>query len=399
MLLENNAYPTDPRVRNEAETLVNAGYEVTVICPKKGNMDSYEQYAGVHVHRFPAPPDGQGAIGYMWEFAYSTLAIFVTSISVFFKRGFDVVHLHNPPDVLVVVALFYKLMGKRVVFDHHDLAPEMYQVLFKRPKKIVHRLLLFFEKLTCRTANHVIVTNASYKQLDIDRNGVSAQNITIVRNGPNAKFKPLEPDLSLIRPDRITLCYVGEMGHHDGLDYLIRSLALLKDELNRTDFYCLLIGSGSAWEEVHKLALDLGLDDYVDFTGQVLFDDVTRYLSSSDICVAPEPANEYNNRSTVIKMMEYMAIGKPVVSFDLPEHRFSAQEASLYAEPNNELDFARKIEYLMDNSAVRDEMSRAGIARIQSDLSWSRQAMKLLSAYEDVFQYTTQSLPTEDVIK
>lgn len=399
MLLGNNAFPNDPRVRNEATTLVDAGYEVTVICPTKGDLSSYELYNGIHVHRFPAPPEGHGILGYMWEFGYSTLAILITSISVFFKRGFDAVHLHNPPDVLVIVALFYKLLGKRVVFDHHDLAPEMYQVLFDNPKKILHRLLLLFENLSCRIADHVIVTNESYRQIDMERNGVSPQNITIVRNGPNAKFQPLEPDLSLVHPGKMTLCYVGEMGHHDGLDYLVRALAHLKNDLNRTDFYCLMIGDGSARKKVRLLATELGLDDHVNFTGYVRFTDVTRYLSSSDICVAPEPSNEYNNRSTVIKMMEYMAIGKPVVSFDLPEHRFSAQDASLYAEANNELDYARKIEYLMDTPAVRNEMSKAGLARIEAELSWPCQAEKLLSAYDSIFPSKSRAVQTEEPVK
>lgn len=399
MFLENNAYPHDPRVRNEAGTLIDAGYEVTVICPREKNMAAYENYQGVHVYRFLAPLDGSGFVGYLWEYGYSTLAIFVTSLWVFFRRGFDAIHLHNPPDILVLVALIYKLIGKRVVFDHHDLAPEMYQVLFRSPKKLIHRVLILMENLSCRIADHVIVTNQSYKQLDMERNGVAAENISIVRNGPNAKFKPVDPDPALIIDGKSTLCYVGDMGHHDGLDYLLRALNHLKTDMNRTDFHCLMVGGGSAWEEMRELSIELGLDDHVDFTGYVMFTDVTRYLSSCDICIAPEPSNEYNDRSTVIKMMEYMAIGKPIVSFDLPEHRFSAQAAAIYAQPNDELDFARKIEHLMDNPDIREEMANAGRSRIQHELSWPHQAQELLSAYESVFSDALNPTPGKETLK
>lgn len=399
MFLENNAYPHDPRVRNEAGTLRDAGYQVMVICPRERSMAAYENYEGVYVYRFPAPPDGSGLVGYLWEYGYSTLAILITSLWVLMRRGFDAIHLHNPPDILVFIALIYKLFGKRVVFDHHDLAPEMYKVLFRSPKKVIHRILLLMENLSCRVADHVIVTNQSYKELDIARNGVSAENISIVRNGPNVKFKPVPPDPTLKMEGKKTLCYVGDMGHHDGLDYLLRSLNHLRNDMNRTDFHCLMVGGGNAWEEMRELASELELDDYVDFTGYVMFTDVTRYLSSCDICIAPEPSNEYNDRSTVIKMMEYMAIGKPIVSFDLPEHRFSAQGAAIYAKPNDELDFARKIAYLMDNPEIREEMANVGRSRIQHELSWPHQAQELLSAYESVFSKARNSAPEKETLK
>jgi len=386
MLLENNPYPNDPRVRNEANTLADAGYEVSVICPKADKQLAYENLNGVHVHRFPAPPEGAGVVGYLSEFGYATLAIFITSLSVLYQRGFDAVHLHNPPDVLVSIALFYKLLGKRIIFDHHDLAAEMYAVLFDRPNKLIRRVLLAFEKLSCRVADHVIVTNHSYRIIDIERNGVRPAQITIVRNGPDAHFVPVEPDPLLIVEEKIMLCYTGEMGRQDGVDYLVRALAHLKHDLNRADFICRVVGRGVAVEEVRRLAAQLAVADQIEFTGYVDFREVPRYLSSSDICLAPEPSNAYNNRSTVIKMMEYMAIGKPIVSFDLPEHRFSAEDAAIYAEPNDELAYARQIEYLMDHPEVRAKMAQTGRMRIDAELGWPHQAQMLLAAYEKVFQ-------------
>lgn len=386
MLLENNPYPNDPRVRNEASTLADAGYEVSVICPKADNQPAYEYLNGVHVHRFPAPPEGTGVIGYLSEFGYATVAIFITSLSVLYQRSFDAVHLHNPPDVLVLIALFYKLLGKRIIFDHHDLAAEMYAALFDRPSRLIQRVLLAFEKLSCRVADHVIVTNHSYRTIDIERNGVQPEEITVVRNGPDARFRPVVPDPLLAAGEKIVICYTGEMGRQDGVDYLVRALARLKHDLNRVDFICRVVGRGVAVEDARTLAAQLEVADQIEFTGYVDFREVPRYLSSCDICVAPEPSNAYNNCSTVIKMMEYMAIGKPIVSFDLPEHRFSAGQAAIYAKPNDELDYACQIEYLMDHPEVRSKMSQAGRMRIDAGLGWPHQAKILLSAYEKVFQ-------------
>ena len=391
MLLENNPFPQDARVRQEAETLTTAGYQVCVICPRRVGQPLRDTVNGVRVYRFPAPPEGDGLLGYIWEYGYSMLVMFLLSLFVFFRPGFDVVHTHNPPDTLVLIAGFYKLLGKRFVYDHHDLTPEMYQALFDDGSDKLHNLLVWFEKLSCRLADRVIATNQSYRAIEMQRGEVAADRITIVRNGPDLnRLKLVEPDPVLRRRGKTTLCYVGDMGYHDGVDYLLRALQHLVWDLGRTDVFCVLVGAGDAWPGMKSLSKELGLADYVLFTGRVDHSQVARYLSSADICVAPEPSNSYNDRSTMIKVMEYMALGKPIVAFDLPEHRFTAQAGAMYARPNDELDFAGKMAFLMDNPEQRRKMGQVGRERIERELAWRYQKKHLLAAYETLRTPTGQ---------
>ncbi len=397
MLLENNPYPQDIRVRREAVTLVEARYNVSVIAPRGSGQRWSETVDGVHVHRFPAPPEGTGVLGYLVEYGWALCAIFLLSLWVWARRGADILHLHNPPDLLVLVTLPYKLFGKQVVFDHHDLAPEMYTALFGKEGGTLHRALLGFERLACRIADHVIVTNESYRVMDQQRNRVPATALTIVRNGPDPRYlKPTAPDPTLRRPGQLTLCYVGEMGFHDGVDYLLRAMHELLFALERTDLHLLLVGGGSAQPAMRQLATDLALTPHLTFTGQVPHHDVLRYIASADLCVAPEPANDYNNRSTVIKILEYMAVGKPIVAFDLPEHRRSAGDAALYATPSQEADFARQIVRLMDDPTLRKELGTIGRQRVEDQLAWPHQAQKLLQAYSSLHRLSLAEQPVQE---
>ena len=384
MLLENNPYPHDIRVRQEANALVAAGHRVTVISPMRAGQPWREVCQGVRAYRFPAPPEANGLLSYIWEYVYSMAATGLLSLFVFLRHGFDVVHAHNPPDTFVLIAAFYKLLGKRFVYDHHDLTPEMYYARFGGSgNPLVYRALVWFEKLSCRLADRIVTTNQSYRTVEMQRGRAPAERIAIVRNGPDLEhLRPVDPEPGLRRPGKTILCYVGDMGFHDGLDYLLRSLQRLAFDLGRTDFYCVLVGNGDAWSDMRSLSEQLGLTEFVSFTGPVAHQGVPRYLSAADICVAPEPSNTYNDRSTVIKMMEYMAVGKPSVAFDLPEHRFTAQGAALYAKPNDELDFARQIAALMDDPQQRQQMGQVGRTRVETELAWQHQAEHLLEVYE-----------------
>lgn len=384
MLLENNGYPGDPRVQREANALTAAGYMVSVIAPREeANEPWREEIEGVMAYRFPAPSEGEGFLGYLWEYGYSLIVMFILSLVVIFQRGFHIIHSHNPPDIMVLIALLYKPFGVKYVFDHHDLSPEMYHANFGDDgNNLVFEALVFFEKLTCKVADHLIATNQSYKNMQIERSGVSADKVTIVRNGPNPdRIRLVDPDPMLANMGKIIIGYVGEMSPHDGLDYLLRALHHLAYDLNRTDFYAVLIGDGTAWEGLHDLVKELELDEYVWLTGYVSTADMLAYLSASHICVDPDPYNEFNDRCTMVKMTEYMALGKPIVAFDLTEHRVTAQNAALYVKNNDELEFARKIVQLMDNPVAREQMGVWGKARVEQKLAWSFQAESLLNAY------------------
>ena len=386
MLLENCTYPFDVRVHSEAVALVNAGYSVTVIAPVARGQSWHEVLDNVSVYRFPAPESGGSALGYVWEYGVSFVATFLLSLWVFLRHGFDVVHAHNPPDFFVLIAMFYKPFGKKFIYDQHDLAPEMYAARFgDSGGGLIYRVQVGFEKLSCRIADHVIATNGSYKAFEMERHNVPAEKITVVRNGPNLKrLERVPPDPELRKRAATIVGYVGMMGVQDGIDYLLRAIHHLIHDFHRTDFYCVLIGEGDALDGLKAQTTELGLDHYVSFVGFHTGQDLMRYLSAVDIFVAPDPRNSYNDRSTMIKMMEYMALSRPTVAFDLTEHRVTSGEAALYAQPNDERDFALRIMTLMDDPQRCEEMGRLGRQRVEEELAWPYQEKHLLEAYRKV---------------
>jgi glycosyltransferase involved in cell wall biosynthesis len=386
MLLENQAYPQDVRVRREANALTAAGYTVSVICPARPGQPSREVIKGVRLYRYPEPSGANGFLGYLWEYAYSTGASFALSLIVFLREGFDVIHAHNPPDTFVFVAAFYKMLGKRFVFDHHDLSAEMYQARMPGGgNRMVYHALMLLEKLTCFVADHVIATNESYKRMEMERGGVSEEHITVVRNGIELDCGlSTEPERFLVEKGKIIIGYVGVMGFQDGVDYLLRALHHLIHDLGRTDFYCVLVGTGDMWPKLLELARDLNLDRYVWFTGFVPTAKMQNCMCATDICVAPEPSNPFTDRSTMVKIIHYMSLSKPIVAFDLPEHRFTAGDAAVYVKPNDELAFAKALAELMGDPLRRQALGELGRRRFETDLAWEYSVAKLLEAYQKI---------------
>jgi glycosyltransferase involved in cell wall biosynthesis len=386
MLLENSHYEHDSRVRPESEALVSQGYRVTVINPRWPGGKRHEVMNGVHIYTFPMPDTGSGFLGYAVEYLYATLAMFVMSLYVLVRRGFDIVHTHNPPDILFLIAGFYKLFGKRFVYDHHDLGPELYDARFGgHGNWLVHQMLVWGEKIACGLADRVIATNESYKVMEMTRSHVPPERISVVRNGPDVTNFHLVPGDPGLRDRAGTLLgYVGVMGPQDGVDYLLRSLHHLVHDLEHTDVFCVIIGRGDTMEQLKAMAHDLNIEPYIWFTGWVTYDDMLCYLSTIDIGVDPDPSNAFNDRCTMIKIMNYMALGKPVVAFDLPEHRVTADSAAVYARPNDELDFARQIAALIADPQRRAIMGQAGLRRVETQLAWPFQAQELLRAYGDL---------------
>ena len=387
MFLENLPFPQDLRVRREAFALNSAGYQLTVICPSARGQASREIIDGVRVYRYPPPSEANGLLTYVWEYTYTMAASWALSLVVWFREGFDAIHAHNPPDTFVFIALFYKLFGKHFVYDHHDLSPEMYMARFRgggRP--MVYRALVWLEKLSCRHADHVIVTNESYKKIALERDRVPEARITIVRNGIDLHrvIAPVEPDHSLRQTGKTIIGYVGVMGFQDGVDYLLRALDYLIHGLGRTDLLSVIVGFGDAAESLKASSQKLELQNFVRFTGPIFGDDLRRILSAADICVDPSPANPYTDRSTMVKIMEYMSLGKPIVAFDLPEHRFTARNAAVYVTPNDERAFARALAQLMDNPSRRIALGTYGRDRIKTHLAWEYSVPNLLSVYRAV---------------
>jgi len=396
MLLENCSYPRDGRVRKQATSLVEAGYRVSVIAPAARGERFHESVEGVEVYRYRAF-SGASFLGYVCEYLWSTIAIFALSLLVLLRRDFDVLHLANPPDSLVVFGILYRLLGKRFIYDNHDLAPEMYELRFQgKSNRLVRRVLLLLERLSCRFADRVITTNESHRQVLATRTGISPQCITVVRNGPLLEqFLVAGGESQMAYDSRTRIVYAGVMGVQDGVDSLLRALHHLRVDLSRDDFVCLLVGDGQARQELQTMVSKLELERYVAFAGWLPdTTSVARELASADICVAPEPSNPYNDCSTVIKILEYMAAGKPVVAFDLPEHRFTAEDSALYVTPNDELEFARALVRLIDDPGLRNSMGKSGRERIERQLDWRYSVPHLLSAYGSLFP-ALQLIPAE----
>ena len=345
ILVENLSVPLDRRVWQEAEALRDSGAEVVVICPQGREQDraAFERRDGVDIHRYPLTPAAGGPSGYVREYsaAFKRTAALVRRVA---KGGhIDVVHACNPPDLLFATALWLRRTGTRFVFDHHDLVPELVLSRFGGNRRALHRLALVAERLTFRFADIVIATNQSYREIAIKRGKIRPEDVFVVRSAPDLdRFGPATPDPGLKRGRPNLIAYLGVMGPQDGVDHALRALALLRSE--REDWHAIFVGDGDVGPQMRALAVELGLEDRAEFTGRIPDDQVRTILSTADVCLAPDPRNPLNELSTMNKILEYMAVGKPIVAYDLKEARASAEAAALYAVPNSERSFCSMIE-------------------------------------------------------
>jgi len=383
ILVENLPSPFDRRVWQEATTLRDAGHLVSIICPTgRGYERKFEAIDGIHVFRYPLPVEASGAAGYAVEYAVALAWTFVLACRVLLTRGFDVIHACNPPDLFFLIGGFFRLFGKKFLFDHHDLNPELYEAKFGR-RDFFHRLMLKLEYWTFRIADVSIATNESYRRIAMERGRMPPERVFVVRSGPSLeRLKILPPDGRLKRGRRYLVGYVGVMGKQEGIDYLLRAARHIVFDLGRSDVHFGLVGGGTSLEEMKALAQELGVGDHVTFTGRVPDGEMLAMLNTADVCVNCDVVNELNDKSTMNKIMEYMALGKPIVQFDLAEGRYSARRASVYAQRNDAVDLAAKIVGLLDDPARRAEMGKYGRSRVENELEWRHEAPKLLAAYE-----------------
>jgi glycosyltransferase involved in cell wall biosynthesis len=386
IIVENLPCPFDRRVWQEARTLAAAGYVVSIICPKgKGYEKSFEELEGIAIYRHPQPFEGNGALGYLAEYSWALLAEFALSLRVLMERGFDAVHACNPPDTLFIIGGFYKLFGKKFLFDHHDINPELYEAKFQR-RDLFYRLMLWLERTTFRTADVCVATNESYRRIAVERGYRSPGKVFVVRSGPDLRrLRVLPPTPALKNGRRYLVGYVGVMGRQEGIDGLLACVQHIVHAMKRDDIQFGLVGGGTELAAMRKLAEELGVAQYVTFTGRVPDDELLAMLNTADVCVNPDVANDMNDKSTMNKIMEYMALGKPIVQFDLTEGRVSAQNASLYAQRNDPIDMAHKLVQLLDDPELRRRMGAAGLERVKNELAWEHEVPRLLAAYEELF--------------
>jgi glycosyltransferase involved in cell wall biosynthesis len=382
MLVENLSVPFDRRVWQEALSLRRAGYEVTVVCPRGRSQDTETcaEIEGVSIHRYPLETATGGPLSYAREYG----AAFWHTTRLVRRLGrrarFDVLHACNPPDPLILTGLPLRRRGAAFVFDHHDLVPELYVSRFER-RGMLQRATLSAERIAFRAADVVISTNESYRRVAIERGRKAPEDVFVVRSAPDTeRFRPVPADPAIRHGARHLLAYLGVMGPQDGVDQALHALATLRKQ--RTDWRAVFVGAGDVFEEMQMLAGTLGLGDEVEFTGRIPDDDVVRILSSADVCLAPDPKNPLNDVSTMNKIVEYMALERPIVSYDLREARVSADGAAAYARPNDPTDFARCISELLDSPEIRRSMGEAGRRRVENEISWRRSEEQLLAAYE-----------------
>jgi glycosyltransferase involved in cell wall biosynthesis len=385
IIVENLPVPFDRRVWMEATTLKRAGYQVSLISPTgKGCESLYEEINGIRIYRHRLPPERSSPLGYLREYSSALWSEWRLAHKVRKECGFDVIHACNPPDLIFLVALWFKFLhGTQFIFDHHDLSPELYESKFKT-RGFFYQLLRLAERLTYLSADTIITPNESYKEIAMVRGNKRPEQIHVVRSAPDlASFKRVPANSTYRRGRRYLVGYLGVMAEFDGIDHLIKVAHELVLNRGRRDIQFCLIGSGPMLESLKTLAEDLKVNDYVEFTGRIPDSDVIERLSSCDVCVSPDPLNPLNNKSTMNKILEYMALERAIVQYDLLEGRRSAAGASLYADPNNIDDFATKIESLLSNPDARSQMGRLGLQRMIESLEWKHQIPKLLKTYAD----------------
>lgn len=386
IIVQNLPVPLDRRVWLECQALVTRGYRVSVICPKGPGDPAFERLQGVDIHKYAPAPEAEGLLGFAWEFAYSWVRTALLSLRVRRRARIDVIQACNPPDTFWLLALLWHVAGVRFVYDHHDLNPELFRSRFGEPKgtlkKLEYRTLLWLERRSFRTADHVISTNESYRSKAIERGGRRPDEVTVVRSGPDTEqMRPIYP----VQPRRlstINLVYVGIMGPQDGVDQLLHVMDELVHHRGRTNVTATLLGFGDCLEALKAETLALRLHDHITFTGRVDRAQMAEYLSRGDIGVCPDLKTPLNDVSTMNKTMEYMAYALPAVAFDLEETVVSGADTVLYAPSGDISAFADRIELLIDDDRLRADLGRAARERVSTLLDWRPQAEAYVGVYD-----------------
>lgn len=387
IIVENLPVPFDTRVWQEATTLAANGYTVSVICPKgKGYTQEEEYLQGVHIFRHDLPAEGNGAVGYAKEYFTALKEELRLAKKVYKEIGFDVIHGCNPPDDIYMVAKHFKKYGVKYVFDHHDICPELFEAKFGKTSGLLYKSQLWLEKQTYKHCTFAFVTNESYKKIAIERGMMNPNKVIVLRSGPKLDRMKIQPPVENIkRGKKYMVGYLGVIGQQEGIEFILEAAKYCKETLNRNDIFWGIVGGGPHVAALREMCSEMGLDDCVEFTGRVPDQQLLDYLNTADVCVNSDTYNSMNDKSTMNKILEYMALAKPIVQFELTEGHYSAQEASLYAEQNNAKDMADKIIYLLENPKTRKKMGEFGRNRVINELSWEHTSKALLEGYEKLF--------------
>lgn len=395
IVVENLPVPFDRRVWNECVALRDAGYLVSVIAPKdtQSGEPSRDELSGVSVYRFtPFNSDGS-FLSYVFEYATAVFKTFWLIGVVLRRKGFDVIQICNPPDLLILSALPYRLLGKKIVFDQHDLCPEIYQTQRALPTdgkpSVVLKLLYFFERLTYRLSHAVLVVNESCKRIACSRGGKSAGDVYVVRNGPpRESIGQIEPDPALKRGKRFLLTYVGMMGPQEGIDVMLQALVTLRESFKRDDFHVHIVGDGTVQDQMQRYAEELHLQSIVTFAGRQNHGKALQAIASADVCLCPDPKTPLSDKCSLVKSIEYMSLGKPFVAFDLDEVRLTAGDSALYARSGDVTEYAKLIDTLLRDEQLRKSMGSCARDKVLNGLTWDHSRTRLYEAYDSLFGTT-----------
>jgi glycosyltransferase involved in cell wall biosynthesis len=390
IVVENLSVPFDRRVWRECHALRDAGYQVSAISPMGIGADTkrYETIDGISIFRYPIIQADGSFVSYLLEYGIASLMSFWLMWVVLLRKGYDVIQICNPPDLLILLALPFKLLGKRVIFDQHDLSPEIYQTQKGNGRKqdLVAGALLFFEKLTYLLSDVVMVVNESCRKIALGRGSKHDLDVFVVRNGPSLQnITSAQPNPALKHGMKHLLTYVGMMGPQEGIDILLRAIRDLVVVHKRSDFHVRIIGGGTVLDQMKQYAIDLGIGHMVTFTGNVDYAQVMEGIATADLCLCPDPKTPLSDKCSLVKAIEYMSLGRAFVAFDLEEVHNLAADAGLYARPNDEEDFAAKIIELLDNDALRASMGNFGRDRVMQRLTWEHSKEALYAAYDKAF--------------
>lgn len=382
IIVENLPVPLDRRVWQEACALRDAGHEVTVVCPQmRGYTRAEEVLDGITIYRHWISGEAKGIQGFVLEYATALWGEMRCAWKAWGRGGFDVIHLCNPPDLLFLVALPFKLLfGARVIFDVHDLWPEMFEAKFGR-RGLLYWAVRLAERCTLALADVVMATNQSVLSAVKARGRKGDGETFVVRTAPNIAPGSFTEDASLKKGRKHLVGYIGVMGNADGVNYLVEAANHVVRTRRREDVQFLLMGSGPEHGELIKQRDALGLQAFVDMPGRVTNEFLFTALQTMDVGVACDPINAYNDHCTMNKTLEYMAFAKPQVMFGTREGRFSAGDAALYVMENSAEKLGDAILEMLDDPARGERMGRLGHERLATELCWEKSVEQLLAAY------------------
>ncbi|HTV96043.1 MAG TPA: glycosyltransferase family 4 protein [Steroidobacteraceae bacterium] len=386
LVVENLPVPYDRRVWQQALALKAANYQVSVVSPATRRYPKLaEHLEGIHVYRYPMLIEGKGYLGLIAEYVWSFICIFFWTLFVSLRRGFKVIMMANPPDIYFPIMWLWRLLGKKTVFDHHDLTPELFATKFNLNRSVVLSFFYFAERRMLRAVHKVVSTNESYKAVDMQRGGRAAEDIVVVRNAPDpARFTVRSPDPALRKSARYLVAFLGEIGQQDGVDVLIRAISVINARLGANSVQYVLMGAGPHFDNIVAYAKSRGVSGQITFTGRADNDTICRVLSTADLAVDPCPYSPHANVSTATKIMEYMFFSLPVVAFDLLETRRSGEEAICYARRGDEAHFGELIVELLRDEERRHSLGHAARIRLDSALSWRVSTRNLVTLMDDL---------------